>query len=128
MSTFAVTRKTDGVEVFRYSNSTPVEWSGMTFDTHDHNPVVEPPVLPAEPVAPIGRRMSKLDYLRLFTQEERIAIRAAGKVNTVVEDYLHLLELTDEVNTGDAEVGEALAMMETAGLLAAGRRDEVLNG
>lgn len=128
MSTFVVTRKIDGVEVFRYSNSTPVEWSGMGFDTHDHTPVVEPPVLPAEPVAPIGRRMSKLDYLRLFTQEERIAIRAAGKINTVVEDYLHLLELTDEVNTGDAEVGEALAMMEAGGLLAAGRREEVLNG
>lgn len=128
MSTYVVTRKADGVEVFRYSNSTPVEWSEMGFDTHDHTPVVEPPVLPAEPVAPIGRRMSKLDYLRLFTQEERIAIRAAGKVNTVVEDYLHLLELTDEVNTGDAEVGDALAMMETAGLLAAGRRNEVLNG
>ena len=72
--------------------------------------------------------MSKLDYLRLFTQEERIAIRAAGKVNTVVEDYLHLLELTDEVNTGDAEVGDALAMMEAGGLLAVGRRNEVLNG
>ena len=128
MSTFAITRKTDGVEVFRYSNSTPVEWSEMGFDTHDHTPVVEPPVLPAESITPIGRRMSKLDYLRLFTQEERIAIRAAGKINTVVEDYLHLLELTDEVNTGDAEVGEALAMMEAGGLLAAGRRNEVLNG
>ena len=128
MSTYVVTRKADGVEVFSYSNSTPVEWSEMGFDTHDHTPVVEPPVLPAEPVAPIGRRMSKLDYLRLFTQEERIAIRAAGKVNTVVEDYLHLLELTDEVNTGDAEVGEALAMLEAGGLLAVGRRNEVLNG
>ena len=128
MSTYVVTRKADGVEVFRYSNDAPVEWSEMGFDTHDHTPVVEPPVLPAEPVAPIGRRMSKLDYLRLFTQEERVAIRAAGKVDTVVEDYLHLLGLTDEVNTGDAEVGEALAMMETAGLLAAGRRNEVLNG
>lgn len=128
MSTYVVTRKADGVEVFRYSNEAPVEWSEMGFDTHDHTPVVEPPVLPTEPITPIGRRMSKLDYLRLFTQEERIAIRAAGKINTVVEDYLHLLELTDEVNTGDAEVGEALVMMETAGLLAVGRRDEVLNG
>ncbi len=128
MGTYVVTRKVDGVEVFRYSNDAPVEWSEMGFDTHDHTPVVEPPGLPAEPVAPIGRRMSKLDYLRLFTQEERVAIRAAGKVDTVVEDYLHLLGLTDEVNTGDAEVGEALAMMETAGLLAAGRRNEVLNG
>lgn len=128
MSTYAVTRKADEVEVFRYSNDVPVEWSGMGFDTHDHTLVADPAVPAPEPVALIGRRMSKLDYLRLFTQEERIAIRAAGKVNTVVEDYLHLLELTDEVNTGDAEVGEALAMMETAGLLAAGRRDEVLNG
>lgn len=128
MSTYVVTRKADGVEVFRYSNDAPVEWSEMGFDTHDHTPVADPAVPAPEPVAPIGRRMSKLDYLRLFTQEERVAIRAAGKVNTVVEDYLHLLELTDEVNTGDAEVGDALAMMETAGLLAAGRRNEVLNG
>ena len=126
MSTYVVTRKADGVEVFRYSNDAPVEWDGMPFAEYDHTPIVELP--PPPPVEPVGRWMSKLDYLRLFTQAERIAIRTAGKSNTVLEDYLHLLDLTDEVNTGDAEVGDALAMMEAGGLLAVGRRNEVLNG
>ena len=126
MSTYVVTRKADGIEVYRYSNDVPVEWDGMPFAEYDHTPIVELP--PPPPVKPVGRRMSKLDYLRLFTQAERIAIRTAGKSNTVLEDYLHLLDLTDEVNTGDAEVANALAMLEAVGMLAPGRAMEVLNG
>ncbi len=126
MSIFSVIRKSDSTEVYRYSSDAPVEWDDMSFADFDHVPVVEPP--PPPPVEPAGRRMSRLEYLRLFTQEERIAIRAAGKVNVVVEDYLHLLDEADEINTGDAEVAEALTLMESAGLLAAGRREEVLNG
>jgi len=126
MSTYAVTRKSDGVEVYRYSNGVPVEWDGMPFADYDHTPVAEPP--PPTPVEPAGRRMSKLDYLRLFTIEERVAIRTAGKTEPLLEDYLHLLNLADEVNTGDQEVKNALALLESVGLLAPGRGLEVLNG
>lgn len=124
---YVVTRKADGGEVYRYDAPAPVEWNGMEFATHDHTQVVE--------VAPDGvivgqssRILTKLEYLRRFTQAERVAIREAAKVNPILEDYMALLDLAEEVNTGDADTIAALQMLEQAGLIAAGRAGEILNG
>ena len=70
--------------------------------------------------------LSKLDYLRRFTGEERLTIRQAAKVTPVLEDYLAMLELADEINTGDADTIAAVNMLEQAGLIASGRAAEVL--
>lgn len=70
--------------------------------------------------------LSKLDYLRRFTGEERVTIRQAAKVTPVLEDYLAMLELADEINTGDADTIAAVNMLEQAGLIAPGRAAEVL--
>ena len=48
MSIYAVIRKADQVEVYRYAHTAPVEWGGMEFATHDHVVQADPPV---EPVA-----------------------------------------------------------------------------
>ena len=70
--------------------------------------------------------LSKLEYLRRFTSEERVTIRQAAKVTPVLEDYLAMLELADEINTGDADTIAAVNMLEQAGLIAPGRAAEVL--
>ena len=70
--------------------------------------------------------LSKLDYLRRFTSDERVTIRQAAKVTPVLEDYLAMLELADEINTGDADTIAAVNMLEQAGLIAPGRAAEVL--
>ena len=46
MAEYIVTRKADGVEVYRYQSDAPVEWHGMSFDTHDHT------LLPAADTTP----------------------------------------------------------------------------
>ncbi len=139
MSTFAVTRKTDGVEVFRYSNSTPVEWSEMGFDTHDHTPVVEPPVLPAEPVAPIGpRRLTKLQFIDRLGDAAYVAILTMAKTSVLVEAFIRRFEMTtpeadytsidlDDPRTvvGVTQIGAAL---EAASVVDAGWAEGVLNG
>jgi len=126
MTTYIVTSRETGVEIYRYSHDVPVEWNGMEFATHDHTPMVD--------VAPDGaiigqsaRILSKLEYLRRFTQAERIAIRQAAKQSEVLEDYLRLLELAEEINTGDPDTTAAVQMLEAAGLLASGRAAEVLS-
>lgn len=50
MATYAVVRKADQLEVYRYAHTEPVEWQGMEFATHDHlvQPDVEPPPPGAE--------------------------------------------------------------------------------
>ena len=49
MTTYAVIRKADQVEVHRYAEAAPVEWQGMEFATHDHVEV-PPEVVPVAPV------------------------------------------------------------------------------
>ena len=123
MAEYIVTRKADGVEVYRYQSDTPVEWNGMAFATHDHTEQAEQPVLPSGP-----RTMTQLEYLRRFTVEERVAIRAAAAHNPVLADYLQLMELAQDINTGDADTIAAVTLLEQTGLIAPGRANEVLNG
>lgn len=124
MSLYTVFRKSDGAEVYRYNSDAPVEWHGWEFATHDH--VEQPELLPDAPAIQAGTTLTKLGYLRRFTAEERIAIRSAAKTSLVLEDYLALLELAEEIRTDDPDTVAAVQMLEAVGLLAAGRADEVL--
>jgi hypothetical protein len=122
---YIVTRKSDGAEVYRYSNDSPVEWSGMEYATHDHTPEPVDPSLPTD-VPVVKMTWTKLEYLRRFTQDERIAIRTAAKSVPQLEDYLQLMELATEVRSDDPDVVGALQMLEGAGLIGAGRANEIL--
>ena len=128
MAEYIVTRKADGVEVYRYQSDAPVEWNGMAFATHDHT--LAPAINPDGSIegVVVGRTLTKLEYLRRFTVDERVAIRAAAEQNAVLADYLQLMELAQDINTGDADTIAAVTMLEQAGLIAAGRAQEVLNG
>jgi hypothetical protein len=77
---------------------------------------------------PVGKVMTKLEYLRRFTQEERILIRTVAASNPVLADYMALLELAQEVDTNDPDTQAAVQMLEAAGLIAAGRGAEILYG
>ena len=75
---------------------------------------------------PGNRTMTKLDYLRRFTGDERVAIRAAAKQSPVLEDYLALLELSLDVSLDDPDTVQAVGMLEQIGLIAPGRAAEIL--
>lgn len=75
---------------------------------------------------PIPRTITKLEYLRRFTTDERVAIRAAASANPVLDDYLKLMELAQEINLDDQDTVSAVNMLEQAGLIALGRAAEVL--
>ena len=126
MAEYIVTRKADGAEVYRYQSDLPVEWHGMAFATHDHTPA--PVINPDGSIegAIVGRTLTKLEYLRRFTTEERVAIRAAASVNPVLDDYLKLMELAQEINLDDPDTIAAVQMLEQSGLIAAGRAVDVL--
>lgn len=128
MPIYNVIRKSDGQQVYEYNSDAPIEWSGMEFATHDHIEHVEINEDGSIEGTVTGRVMTKLEYLRRFTQDERVAIRAAAKSNAVLEDYMALLELAQDVNTTDADTVAAVNMLEQAGLIATGRAQEILNG
>ena len=126
MTTYIVTNKATGAEAYRYAADAPIEWAGMEFDTHDHGAYVDPTEVTDVPV--VAMTWTKLEYLRRFTQDERIAIRTAAKQVPALDDYLELLALATEVRSDDPDIVGALTMLEGAGLIAAGRAQEILNG
>lgn len=126
MPTYIVTRKSDGVKVYEYSHTEPIDIKGYELVTHDHTPVADPVPEPAP--TPVGVTLTKLEYLRRFTQPERIRIRETAAANAQLADYMQLLELATEVRTDDPDTIAAVQMLEAAGLIAAGRAQEILNG
>ena len=127
MPVYNVIRKSDGQEITRYCSAViHEELNGAAYPLTDFDHVEY--VEGAVPPAPTSRVMTKLEYLRRFTQTERVTIREAAKVNPVLEDYMALLELATEIDTGDADTVAAVNMLEQAGLIGAGRAQEILNG
>lgn len=70
--------------------------------------------------------LTKLQYMRRFTSEERVAIRQAAKVETVLEDYLSMLASAEDIDTTDVDTVAAVNMLEQSGLLSVGRAEEIL--
>lgn len=127
MTTFVVTRKSDGLEIIRYAAMSPVEQVNeciVPFADFDHTEFIDGAV----DVTPTSYTWTKLAYLRRFTQAERMAIRDAAKQSAELADYLELLALAEEIKSDDPDIITALAMLEGAGLLPSGRAQEILNG
>jgi len=86
------------------------------------------PFTPPPPPPPPVDELHKVDFLRLFTQAERIAIRQAAKVNPVVEDYQAMLDAATIIRLSDPDIQEGIPELEDAGLLAPGRAAQILSG
>lgn len=125
MPTYAVIRKSDQAEVYRYANPTTVEWNGMEFVTHDHIEVVEPV---APPQAVPVYEWTTLDFLRRFTPAERIGIRTARATNPVLNDLFSMLEQATTVRSNAPDLIAGLGYIVSLGLLTPARRDAILGG
>lgn len=127
MTTYIVIEIDTGIEVYRYQAEFPCEWSGMEFSTHHH---IEAPAINADGSIEgvvMGRVMTKLDFLRRFSAEERIAIRTVAKTNPVLEDYMAMIDLAQDIDTADTDTKTGVQMLESVGLIAAGRAQEILS-
>lgn len=68
--------------------------------------------------------ITKLDFLRRFTSEERINIRSS--TNAIVVDFLYLLDLAQDVNLADPDTVAGVNYCESLGLLSVGRALAIL--
>lgn len=78
-----------------------------------------------EVVAPTNV-VSRLAYQRLFTQQERIAIRASS--DPIVVDFRELAALPDTIDLADPDVMGGTRYLEQLNLIAAGRATTILAG
>ena len=87
------------------------------------------PVTP-EPAAPVYPKVSPVEFKLLFTSPERVSIKAARATDPVIDDFYDIVEdprLT-HVDLGLQSTQDALAYLEAQGLIAAGRKTEILTG
>lgn len=119
MANWIVEDRLTGKVVHAYGADLPDHFETFPLETYNHRIeiIVE--------VAPV-RTITKLEYLRRFAVDERIAIRAAAAQNAILADYLQLLELAQDINLDDADTVAAVQMLEQAGLIAPGRAAEIL--
>lgn len=120
MNAYVVQQRESGEVVYAYTADAPTEFVEYPFAQFNH--ILQKP----EPPAPAERTITKVAYLRRFTGDERVGIRTAAKTNAALEDYLHLMDRADEINLDDPDTIAAVQMLESVGLIAAGRAVEVL--
>lgn len=120
MANWIVENRITGEVAYAYGADQPDHFG--TFPLEQFNHIRQKEV----EAAPVPRTITKLEYLRRFTTAERVAIRAAAAANPVLEDYLKLMELAQEINLDDPDTVAAVQMLEQAGLIAPGRAVEVL--
>ena len=70
------------------------------------------------------RKITKRSFMRRFTQAERIAIRKS--TDDIVIDIYEDLKATSNVDLDLQDTIDALAYLTSVGILASGRKDEIL--
>ena len=81
--------------------------------------------LPAQESVPIV--ISKLEFLQLFTPQERILIRGVARTHPEVDDWLELLNAANEVNLTHDTTIASVNGLEQGGLIAVGRAASILS-
>lgn len=136
MPVYSVTRKSDGVEVYRYSADSPVEWSGFEFSTHDHTEVQAQPDV-SEPYGGPWT-ITKLAFRNRFTQTEKVTIEIAALDDPAAPMQQRQLAAMLRANQLDVASAQFIDLqrpdtragvqaLEQYGLIAAGRAAEILD-
>jgi len=72
------------------------------------------------------KRITKLEFVNRFTSDEFKAIIAASKVNADIELWMMKFNLATYIDLNSGQVNEGLQGLEAAGLIGAGRANEII--
>lgn len=139
MPIYRVIRKSDQVEVYRYSADSPIEWAQppMPFADYDHIEVV-PDEEPGLPPYEGSWHITKRAFRARFTPAEKVGIEIASLDDPAASMQVRGLaavlraqqrEISDSpyVDLQFAPTREGTQALETYGLLAAGRAAVILD-
>lgn len=77
---------------------------------------------------PSSKPLTRLEFLRRFTESERVAITTAAAQNPILHDYMQMLNAAKLINMTDVDVAGGVTMLEQAGVIGTGRASEILQG
>ena len=120
-NTYRIT--TDGAEVYRYQS----DGDPLTFNEYPVPPFTQELVPPPPVSVYAGRRkLSKYEFLSLFTAQERIAIRSS--TDPMVVDIQEMLGIALEVDLDNPATVQSVGYLATIGLIQPARAAEILRG
>lgn len=102
--------------------------AGMAVKASDRTGIWNTSTLDFDPAPVPEASLERINFLRLFTRDERVAIRAAAKIDPVVEDFMDMLSAANLVRLGNADTIAGVNYMASQGLLTPQRAAEVLGG
>lgn len=70
--------------------------------------------------------LTRLEFLRRFTAEERIAIREAAKTNAVIFDAMELVNLAEFISLSDQDTINLVGYLALQGIITPTRVSEIL--
>lgn len=135
MPTYAVIRKADQVEVYRYRHDFVLEFEQWPSATHDHVEEVEP--IEPEPPVPV-RHITKLAFRNRFTQAEKVMIEIAAldvptasiqqrSMAAALRASQQDVQVAQYIDLNRPETRAGVQALEAAGLIAAGRALVILD-
>jgi hypothetical protein len=133
VSTFLVARKTDAVEVFRFTASTQFEYPGYPYATHDYSVWVED-----APPPPGAVLITKLAFRERFTTSEKITIELASidvpdgqmpsrQASAQMRVWLSDIEAAQFIDLNYQPTRDGVQALEDYGLIGAGRALAILD-
>ncbi|MBV5335808.1 hypothetical protein JZU48_02030 [bacterium] len=86
------------------------------------------PFTPPAAEPPPVDQLNKIDFLRLFTNEELGGLLQAAKVSAAVAVYQYKLDQAEVVRLSDPDIQAGIPALEASGLLGPGRAAQILAG
>jgi hypothetical protein len=132
MPTYNITEIATGRVALTYTNDVPLHYGRADWDDpalFTHVAVEDPPPPPRPPKPP----MTKWAFRSLFTLAERVACDNAQDNAAIPAEYRAMLRTmnldfsaAEEIDPSLQEVQDGVRLLETLGLLGAGRADDIL--
>ncbi len=72
-------------------------------------------------------KLTKLEFLRKFTAQERIAIRAAANTDPIIYDAMELLNLAEFISLSDQDTVNLVGYLAMVSIIAPSRVTEILS-
>jgi hypothetical protein len=132
MPTYNITEIATGKVAITYTNDVPLSYGRADWDDpalFEHVAVASPEPPPRPPKAP----MTKWQFRSLFTLAERVLCDNAADNAAVPVEYVPVLRTmnldfaaAEEIDPSLPDVQAGVRLLETLGLLGAGRADDIL--
>jgi hypothetical protein len=132
MPTYNITEIATGKVAFTYTNDVPLSYGRADWDDpalYEHVAVATPAPPPRPPKPP----MTKWQFRSLFTLPERVACDNAPDNAAIPAEYRAMLRTmnldfsaAEEIDPSLTAVQDGVRLLETLGLIGAGRADDIL--